>query len=103
MLSPGRSFTDPPGLNHSAFTLNSTLGNSRPMRSSRSSGVFPMQSSAEHPAELELPGIVRSEEAMRSLVAIAVSGFLPAFSNQPSYRGCTHELKRVHKRRPSYL
>src|ERR1700722_533675 len=50
MLSAGRSFTEPPGLNHSALAQNSTLGNFLPMRSSRSKGVLPMHSRTDLPA-----------------------------------------------------
>src|SRR5215469_3037916 len=49
MLSAGRSLTEPPGLSHSALALNSTLGNSRPTRSSRNRGVLPIRSSKDSP------------------------------------------------------
>src|SRR5260370_18332958 len=50
MLNAGRSFTEPPGLNHSAFAQNSILGNSFATCARRSSGVLPMCSSTEVPA-----------------------------------------------------
>src|SRR5260370_38837810 len=50
MLNAGRSFTEPPGLNHSAFAQNSILGNSFATCVRRSRGVLPMCSSTEVPA-----------------------------------------------------
>src|ERR1700681_2069862 len=38
-----RSFTDPPGLNHSAFAYTSTRGNSRSNMRMRSNGVLPIK------------------------------------------------------------
>src|ERR1700731_3044197 len=46
----GRSFTDPPGLNHSALPQISTFSNSRPMLASRSKGVLPMRARMDSPA-----------------------------------------------------
>src|SRR5215471_5993238 len=50
MLNAERSFTEPPGLNHSAFAQNSILGNSFATCARRSKGVLPMCSSTEVPA-----------------------------------------------------
>src|SRR4030067_3377520 len=44
MRSAGRSFTDPPGLNHSAFARISTRGGIPRRRFTRSSGVLPIRS-----------------------------------------------------------
>ena len=68
MLSAGRSLTEPPGLNHSALAENSTLGNSRPIRSSRRSGVLPMRSRTERPIAPE----TEPPEVARCFVAIVV-------------------------------
>src|SRR6202043_4025138 len=46
----GRSFTEPPGLNHSAFPQISTCSNSWPMLASRSRGVLPMRARIDSPA-----------------------------------------------------
>src|SRR6266481_6237703 len=70
MLNAGRSFTDPPGLNHSALAQNSTFGNSLPTRSSRSNGVFPIRSSKVSPARPGCAADSRGEEARCSVVAI---------------------------------
>src|ERR1700738_876577 len=72
MLSAALSFTDPPGLNHSALAQNSIFGNFRPMRSSRNKGVFPMRSSTDCPADEP-----RSRDCPRSVVAIAIRTLLP--------------------------
>src|ERR1700726_543149 len=45
----GRSFTEPPGLNHSALPQISTFSNSRPMLASRSRGVLPMRARMDSP------------------------------------------------------
>src|SRR5882762_5319771 len=71
MPSAGRSFTDPPGLNHSAFAQNSTFGNSLPTRSRRSSGVFPIRSSTPSPARPDCAADSRWEEAGCPFVAIS--------------------------------
>src|ERR1700676_338602 len=55
MLSAARSFTDPPGLHHSALPQNSMLGNSPPARSSRSNGVLPICSRSDAPARPPTP------------------------------------------------
>src|SRR3989337_921703 len=44
MRRTGRSFTDPPGLNHSAFARISTRGGIPRRRVTRSSGVLPIRS-----------------------------------------------------------
>src|SRR3990170_4811397 len=44
MRRTGRSFTDPPGLNHSAFARISTRGGIPRRRFTRSSGVLPIRS-----------------------------------------------------------
>src|SRR5215469_4085174 len=49
MLAAARSFTDPPGLHHSALPRSSTPGRARLTRSRRSSGVFPTRSKAYWP------------------------------------------------------
>src|SRR5208282_5172954 len=51
-----RSFTEPPGLNHSALAQNSTFGKSAPIRSILSKGVLPMRSSRCWP--MRAPGAV---------------------------------------------
>src|SRR5690348_8629729 len=43
MLRAARSFTDPPGLAHSAFASSAACGNSAPILRSRTSGVFPIR------------------------------------------------------------
>src|SRR5438067_12766948 len=50
MLSAGRSFTEPPGLNHSALAQNSMLEKLLPTRSRRRSGVFPILARRGTPA-----------------------------------------------------
>src|ERR1700680_1333765 len=49
----GRSFTEPPGLNHSAFPQISTFSNSRPMLASRRRGVLPMRARIDSPARAD--------------------------------------------------
>src|ERR1700746_689158 len=49
MFDAARSFTDPPGLSHSALPRSWILGRSRAMRSSRNSGVLPMRSRLRWP------------------------------------------------------
>src|SRR5271157_4019415 len=43
MFAAGRSFTEPPGLAHSAFASTSTPAKSRVSRSNRNSGVLPIR------------------------------------------------------------
>src|SRR5215472_7964352 len=50
-----RSFTEPPGLNHSALAQISTLGNSAPSRDRRINGVLPMRSSQCWPTGAATP------------------------------------------------
>src|SRR6266404_855542 len=71
MLNAGRSFTEPPGLNHSAFAKNLMLGNSLPTRSSLRSGVFPMRSSTDCPTAMRVAGNSTFVDA-RSVVAISL-------------------------------
>src|SRR6267378_767120 len=78
MPSAGRSFTDPPGLNHSAFAQKSTFGNSLPTRSSRSSGVFPIRSSKASPVRPDCAADSRWEEA--GCPVVAMSRYLGRFS-----------------------
>src|SRR5260370_24500925 len=52
MFEAARSFTDPPGLNHSALAKSSMPGRSRVNRSRRNSGVLPMSSRLRPPREL---------------------------------------------------
>src|ERR1700730_9745213 len=70
MLRAGRSFTEPPGLNHSALAANSTLGNSRPILLRRSRGVFPIQSRTERPAAARVDASV--EMCLAAIVVTAV-------------------------------
>jgi hypothetical protein len=51
MLEAARSFTDPPGLYHSAFPRSSTRGKSAAIRSTRTSGVLPIRSTSRRPNE----------------------------------------------------
>src|SRR5450432_3409364 len=84
MLSAGRSFTEPPGLNHSALAANSTFGNWPPMRSSRKSGVLPMQLSTDTPARPEGFGV---EAAAMCLAAdMARTPKKPFMNHLPSDR-----------------
>src|SRR5215475_3378636 len=70
MLRAGRSFTEPPGLNHSAFARNWMFGNSLPTRSRRRSGVFPIRSSTDCPTAKRVTGNWSFVDA-RSVVAIS--------------------------------
>src|ERR1700738_1855879 len=58
----GRSFTDPPGLNHSAFPQISTSSNSRPMLASRSRGVLPIRARMDSPTRAEENGALPVED-----------------------------------------
>src|ERR1700676_4765746 len=49
----GRSFTEPPGLNHSALPQISTFSNSRPMLARRNRGVLPIRARMDSPARAE--------------------------------------------------
>ena len=53
MLAAARSFTDPPGLAHSALASTSTPSELRAMRWKRNSGVLPIRCSRLCPKTLE--------------------------------------------------
>src|SRR5580704_16082221 len=80
MLRAGRSFTEPPGLNHSALAANSTLGNSRPTLLRRSRGVFPMQSRTVRPAAARLDAC--SAEMCLAAIVVTTVGHLVAVARR---------------------
>src|SRR5260370_42459351 len=93
MLRAGRSFTDPPGLNHSALAQNAVFGNSWPMRSICSKGVFPLGSSKDSPTRpARAPSRTfdsRGDAAMSFAVAMALNETHPHLLHRAGYTTIT--------------
>ena len=69
-----RSFTDPPGLNHSALAANVTCGNSPVTRAILISGVFPMRSSKLAPTGSVAPGFGVDTSGLFAAVTMVTLG-----------------------------
>ena len=69
-----RSFTDPPGLNHSALAVNVTFGNSAITRAILISGVFPIRSSRLAPTVRVAAGFAFDTSGLFAAVTMVILG-----------------------------